>query len=615
MSDKNLSVHGADNWAVEPPLQHVLPRNWWAGMRQTALQVLLHGRHIGQADVKLIDAQSVSLTQVVRLPNKNYLLLYLDTQGAPPHTFFIRLSVGEKQLALIPYELKERQPWSGVTFDASDVVYLLMPDRFAQGCSYRQKHTMYAGMKEDGWNRRQPYARHGGDISGMVRHLDYLDELGITTLWPTSMLENDTEEQSYHGYAITNHYRIDPRLGSNDDYRSMVDEAHHRGMKVVMDLVFNHCASAHFLFIDRPADDWFMGDRRHHVLTDYRTASVSDVHASQLDRRLTLEGWFTEQMPCFNGGNRYVADYLAQVSKWWVEYAGINGFRQDTYPYNDFSFMQRWCRDIETEYPGMNIVGETWMNDNVGVSFWQKDSKLSAPLNSGLPTVMDFPLTFLMGRAVDEETDGWFSGLARLQAYLAQDGVYADVNHLMTFLSNHDIDRFQPTEVAAQNQVRYQQALTLLLTLRGIPQLYVGDEIGMYATKGDNDGLLRQDFPGGFPRDRQNAFTSAGRTDLQNAYFNFTCKLLHWRKNNPVVAYGRFIHFAIRNGCYVYARQWKGQTVTVLMNGTSQAQTLDLSIYREVLPARKAYDVLSDQAVRLTKQLTLEPRATLVLCF
>jgi glycosidase len=342
---------------------------------------------------------------------------------------------------------------------------------------------------------------------------------------------------------------------------------------------------------------------------------VSDVHASQIDRKLTREGWFTEQMPCFNEQNRYVADYLVQVSKWWVEYAGVNGFRQDTYPYNDFAFMQRWCREMEAEYPGMNIVGETWVNDNVGVSYWQKDSKVAAPLNSGLPTVMDFPLAFLIGRAVDEETDDWFNGLARLHAYVAQDGVYADVNHLMTFLSNHDIDRFQPTEEAAQNLVRYQQALTLLLTLRGIPQLYVGDEIGMYAQKSDNDGLLRQDFPGGFPRDKQNAFTAEGRTDLQNAYFNFTRKLLHWRRNNLVVAYGKLVHFAVRNGCYVYARQWEGQTVTVLINGTSQAQTLDLSMYREVLPARRAFDLISEKTVRLATRLTLERRAMLVLAF
>ncbi len=595
-----------------PLLWHVHPSNWWAGMAHPELQILLHGKRISHLDVVLANAHHLELKEVVRFPNKNYLLLYIDTQEAPPQTFTIQLKQEGKVVLAVPYELKLRNRKASPSFDAGDVVYLLMPDRFAMGESYKKKRQMYAGLREDTWNRRQPYSRHGGDLRGIVNHLDYLQDLGITTLWLTPVQVNDMAEQSYHGYAITDYYEIDPRLGTKEDYCHLVEEAHHRGIKVVMDMVFNHCGTEHFLYRDPPTDNWFSFNNQY-VQTAYRTSTPTDVHATLWDKRLTTEGWFTRHMPDLNGKNPYLADYLIQMTKWWTEYTHIDGFRQDTYPYNDFDLMKRWCHEMEEQYPGMNLVGETWMSDNVGISCWQKDSKLAAPLNSELKTVMDFPLTFLMGAAVDEETDEWFNGLARLYAYLSQDVVYADVNHLLTFLSNHDIDRFQPTETKAANLTRYKQALTLLLTLRGIPQLYVGDEIGMYGIKGDNDGLLRKDFPGGFPRDKQNAFSSGSRTQQQNEYFCFTQQLLHWRKENKAVAYGRLVHFPIRCGCYVYARMLDEQTVTIILNGTGQAQRLDLTPYSEVLPQKKMYDVISKCTISLRKTLLIEPRGIVIL--
>ena len=601
--------------AAPVSVEHVHPLNWWSGMVNPELQILLHGTGIGGLEVELKEAQGVSLRDVVRCDNPNYLIIYVNTEGAPAQQFSILLKKGKKVVRRIPYQLKQREQVARQTFDAHDVVYLLMPDRFATGTTDQQKAVMYRGKKEATWDRTVDMARHGGDLAGMRRHLDYLQELGITAIWPTPTLENDMAEQSYHGYAITNYYATDSRFGTNEEYRDFVREAHQRGIKVIKDIVFNHCGMSNFLFADRPSDDWFNYNSQF-TQTGYKTSATIDPHASKLDRELTIDGWFTSQMPDVNGRNKLFADYLIQASIWWIEYAGIDGIRQDTYPYNDFDFMQRWCREVDAQYPGFNIVGETWINNNVGVSYWQKDSKVAAPKNSGLKTVMDFPLMSILNACVDEETDEWGSGLAKVYEYITQDVVYADPNHLLTFLANHDTDRFQPTAEKAKNVTRYKQALTLLLTLRGIPQLYVGDEIGMWANKATmNDGALRQDFPGGFAGDEQDAFTIAGRSVLQNEYFNFTKKLLNWRKGNEVVADGRLVHFAIRNGCYVYARQREGKTVTVVMNGTSKRQKLPLAPYREVMPEKRAYDIITEKNKVLADTLTVPGRGIYILNF
>lgn len=596
-----------------PNVQHIHPLNWWAGMQNTELQIMLHGTELGDLNVELKDAKSLEVKKVVRFENKNYLILYLDTSNAPAQKFEILLKNGNKVVKSIPYELQSLSNRTVNSFDASDVVYLLMPDRFATGTTDSEKALMYKGLKENTWNQ-EDMSRHGGDLKGLMQHLDYLQELGITAIWSTPTLINDMPKESYHGYAITNYYETDPRLGSNEDYREFVAQAHRHGIKVIKDIVFNHCGSHNFLFTDRPADDWFCYDSQF-IQTTYKTGAPADPHASAIDRRLTIDGWFTEFMPDLNGKNKLVADYLIQSSIWWIEYAGIDGIPQDTYPYNDFDMMKRWCQDIERQYPGFNIVGETWINNNVGVSYWQKGSRLAAPLDSELKSVMDFPLMYLLTSVVDEETDEWDYGFAKLYAYLSQDIVYADTDHLLTFLANHDTDRFQPTEEKAKDITRYKQALTLLLTLRGIPQLYYGDEIGMYANKNVNDGALRQNFPGGWQGDKNNAFTKEGRTELQNEYFEFTKKLLHWRKGNNTVAFGKLTHYCIRNGCYVYARQKDGKTVTVIMNGTYKTQTLDLTPYLEVLPQSIATDVLTGNKVNTDQQLTMTKRGILILEF
>ncbi len=583
-------------------------------MEESELQILLYGTNIGIYDVELKNSKGITLKSINKFDNKNYIIIYVDTKNAPAQTFNIDLLKGRKTVKTIPYEIKERENLRLGSFTSSDVVYLLMPDRFASGKTAEEKKVMYKGLKENTWSRQVDMARHGGDLAGMTNHLDYLQELGVTAIWPTPTLVNDMSEQSYHGYAITNYYQTDPRLGTNEEYKSFVHKSHDRGLKVIKDIVFNHCGSGNFLFVDRPSDDWFNYNSKF-TQTTYKTGAANDIHASEIDKKLAVDGWFVQTMPDFNQKNKFVCDYLIQASIWWVEYAGIDGIRQDTYPYNDFDFMKRWCVALEKQYPGFNIVGETWINNNVGVSYWQKDSKLAAPLNSELKTVMDFPLMNLLTKVVDEETDDWNNGLAKLYEYLSQDIIYANTNNLLTFLANHDTDRFQPTKEKASNIDRYKQALTLLLTLRGIPQLYYGDEIGMYANKSVNDGALRQDFPGGWVEDKNNAFTKEGRTELQNQYFDFTKKMLNWRKSNKVVAQGKLKHFAIHNGIYVYSRQLGNDMVTVIINGTDKATTFDSSMYSEVLPALSAYDVISGQKRMLNKVNGIKPREIIVLDF
>lgn len=581
-------------------------------MKNTELQILLHGDKIGECSVELRRAQNIQVKSICRVTNPNYIILYVDTKDAPAQNFDIVLKRSGKEVCTVPYELKEKEHRTlGPSFDASDVVYLLMPDRFATGTTDAQKREMYRGMKQDYWGKAD-MDRRGGDLAGMTQHLDYLSDLGVTAIWPTPTLVNDMSDQSYHGYAITDYYQTDPRFGQNIDYRNFVRKAHTLGIKVIKDLVFNHCGVENFLFADRPSDDWFSYNSQY-VQTGYKTGTVGDNNASQLDKELTVKGWFTSAMPDFNGANKMVADYLIQASKWWVEYAGVDGYRQDTYPYNDFNFMRRWCMELEEEYPGFNIVGETWINNNIGVSYWQKDSRLAAPLNSELKTVMDFPLMYQLTSVVDEETDEWDHGFAKLYAYLSQDIVYANPGSLLTFLANHDTDRFQHTREQAQNVTRYKQALALLLTLRGIPQLYYGDEIGMYANKSVNDGALRETFPGGFPGDGNNAFTAEGRTELQAEYHDFTRNILNWRKNNKAVAYGDMTHYSIRNGVYVYSRAYEGQRVTVLINGTSRATSVSSSIYQEVLPSATAYDVITGKTRTLGETIDLQPREIIIL--
>ena len=592
-------------------IKKTAPEFWWAGMKNPELQILLYGEQISNADVTLT-GKGVILKEVVKQENPNYLLLYLDLAKANAQTIHIRLKQGKKQTE-IPYELKARtrkgEDVKG--FTAEDVLYLIMPDRFANG---NEENDVIKDMKEKSIDRNNLYARHGGDLQGIANHLNYISDLGATAIWLNPTQENDMKEGSYHGYAITDYYQIDRRFGSNEDFKGLVKQAHHKNLKVVMDMIFNHCGSENYLFTDKPSTDWF-NFKSNYVQTSFKTANVMDIHASNYERRIATDGWFASVMPDFNQRNRHVARYLIQSSIWWIEYAGINGIRQDTHPYADFDFMSQWCKEVNEEYPYFNIVGETWLNSNVQIAYWQKDSKIAVPKNSYLPTVMDFPLQGLMNQAFDEETGEWGGGLYRLYDYLSQDLVYANPMGLLTFLDNHDTSRFASDKDKANNLTRYKQALAFMLTTRGIPQIYYGTEILMSGNKGNGDGALRRDFPGGWKGDEINAFSEKGRTALQNEAFNYTRKLLQWRKGNLAVTKGNMKHFSIRQGVYVYQREYNGQSVVVFMNGTNSSQELELTPYREVLPSDSSTDLLSEKTIKLTDKLSLNPRETLILTF
>ena len=602
---------GGGQTARAMEIKKVAPSFWWAGMKNPELQILLYGEDLALSDVS-VSGEGIYLKETVGQDNPNYLLLYLDLSEAKAQTFQILLKNGKKKLQ-IPYELKSRvrrgEDVKG--FTSEDVLYLIMPDRFANG---NPENDVIDGMREKKMDRADSFARHGGDIQGISNHLDYIADLGVTAIWLNPTQENDMESGSYHGYAITDYYQIDRRFGSNEDFCALVEKAHEKNLKVVMDMIFNHCGSENYLFKDKPSKDWF-NYRSNYVQTSFKTASVMDIHASAFEKKIATDGWFTSVMPDFNQRNRHVARYLIQSSIWWIEYAGINGIRQDTHPYADFDFMSQWCKEVLDEYPYFNIVGETWLNSNVLVSYWQKDSRLAAPLNSNLPTVMDFPLQALMNQAFDEETSEWGGGLYKLYDYQTQDLVYANPMNLLTFLDNHDTSRFAQTDEMAKNLKRYKQAMVFLLTTRGIPQIYYGTEILMTGDKGKGDGDLRKDFPGGWQGDARDCFVKDGRTALENEAFEFTRRLLNWRKGNQVIGKGNLKHYSIQNGVYVYRREFNGKSVVVILNGTEDSKELDLAPYQEILPRENTLDILTGKDVNLSGKLRLNGRENLILNF
>lgn len=588
------------------------PAFWWAGMKNPELQILLHGDGIAKSDVS-ITSKTARIRETVRLESPNYLLIYLDLTEAKAENFDIILQQGN-DTKVIPYQLKERKPGSSerVGFNSSDVLYLIMPDRFANGDT---SNDVVPGMLESKVDRNEQFARHGGDFKGVSDHLDYIHDLGVTAIWFNPVQENDMPQGSYHGYATTDYYKVDRRFGSNQEFVDLVDKVHAKGMKVVMDMIFNHSGSNHFFFKDRPSKDWFNYPDAY-VQTSYKTMSQFDPHASDYDFKKSADGWFVESMPDLNQRNPHVAKYLIQNSIWWIEYGGIDGIRQDTHPYADYDMMSRWCKEVTEEYPDFNIVGETWLNNNVGVAYWQKDSKLAYPRNSYLRSVMDFPLMDIMASAFDQETTDWGQGFSRIHEYLTQDVVYANTMDLLIFLDNHDTSRFYRTEEQTEDLDRFRQAMAFLLTARGIPQIYYGSEILMAAEKGEGDGYLRRDFPGGWPGDKDNAFTAGGRTQKQNEAFNYLQKLLKWRKGNDVLAKGSFKHFVPQNGVYVYERKYNDKSIVVLLCGSDDNKTIELARYKEILPKSQARDIISGNIVNVSETtLTISSKGVMILEF
>lgn len=593
------------------PITNVEPPYWWVGMHDPSLQIMVTGQGIGQADVN-VDYPGVRLVEAISLDSPNYKFIYLDiTPDARPGTIDIRFTLNGKKFTL-PYTLRQRDmaPQEYEGFDAGDVLYLLMPDRFAQGEAAVKNPT--AGLSYPVTaNREDHNGRHGGNIRGIIDHLDYIDSLGVTAIWSCPVLENDMPGGSYHGYATTDYYRIDPRFGTNDEWRSLISEAHKKGIKVVMDMIFNHSGITHPWMEDMPSKDWYNHPEATEM-TNFRLSTLHDPYVSDYDLDHTVNGWFVYGMPDLNQRNPHLMKYLIQNSIWWIEDSKINGIRMDTYPYADMNGMAQWAKAVLDEYPRFNIVGECWYGNEAGSAFWQRGSRIN-PVNTYLPTVMDFKLSIDGHKMFDAETDPW-NGLNHLYDHLANDFLFPDPQRILTFLDNHDTDRFlleQPDSLGS-----WKQALTLLLTSRGIPQLYYGTELLMSGTKEGSDGYIRRDFPGGFPGDTVNAFTPGGRTDLQNEAWDFLSTLLQWRKGaaNEVIAKGSLKHFMPQNGMYVYQRKLGDKEVIVLLNGRSEPNTVTMERTVEILPyGRTMHDLISGRDVTISEEMTFAPRQIMVL--
>lgn len=589
---------------IDPPF-------WYAGMNNPELQLMVYGENIGDASVS-VNYPGISLSSTVKLESNNYLLVYLHIDAtAQPGTFPITFTQGKKKI-IKEYELKARNKkgCEHTGFDASDALYLLMPDRFANG---NPDNDRIEGMAEYKVDRNDPNARHGGDLAGIEQHLDYFSDLGITALWFTPVLENNMEGGSYHGYATTDYYKVDPRFGTNEEYRTLISKAHSRDIKVVMDMIFNHCGVEHPWIKDMPSKDWFNYPdyQNNFVQTSFKLTPHVDPYTSNYDFTQMNDGWFVSAMPDLNQRNPHVYKYLLQNSLWWIEYADIDGIRMDTYPYADYEAMSNWMKELNEAYPNYNVVGETWVTEPAYTAWWQKDSKLSAPLNSNLKTVMDFSFYEKINQAKGEETTEWVTGLNRIYNNFVYDFLYADPASVLAFYENHDTDRFLGE---GQNLDQLKQAVTLLLTTRRIPQLYYGTEVMMNGVKSQSDGYVRKDFPGGWNDDKENAFTAAGRTPIQNECYNFYRTLLNWRKGNDAISKGKMIQFMPQHGVYAYARQHEGKTVVVFLNGTDKEVTLPLKFYAEVLQNKvEGKDIISGQTIQLKEELPMAARQSMVI--
>lgn len=594
-------------------IDRIEPANWFVGMKNSSLQLMVYGKNIRNSRVS-VDYPGVKIDSLVRLDSPDYLLVYLNIGGAKPGEMMLNFN-GKK--VKYPLQAREMSGDKRMGFTNADVLYMLMPDRFASG---RGITKPLKGMNPYVVDRSKPSLRHGGDLEGIRRHLDYFNQLGVTALWFTPILENDAPDindyNNYHGYDTTDYYRVDPRFGTNEDYRRLIAEAHAKGLKVVMDMIFNHCGFDHPWVKNMPSKDWFNAPEwlkegeKVYLQTSYKLTPVLDPYASEVDKRETVDGWFVKTKPDLNQRNPHVMTYLVQNSIWWIETVGIDGIRMDTYPYADRKAMSQWMKALDEEYPNFNTVGEIWVTEPAYTAAWQKDSRLST-VNSYLKTVMDFSFYDKINLAKSEETDDWWKGLNRIYNSLCYDYLYENPSSVMAFIENHDTDRFLGE---GKDTLALKQALGLLLTINRIPQLYYGTEVLMNGTKTVTDGDVRRDFPGGFAGDKHNAFTAEGRTTEENAMFNWLSRLLHWRQGNEVVSKGKQIQFIPYKGVYVVARQYQGKTVLTILNGKRAAVEMDLSRYAEVIGNQtEARDVVTGKTVKLGDVLRLKPRETMII--
>lgn len=587
-------------------IEHVEPPFWWTGMQQPVVQVMVHGKNVGKTQASVV-APGVKLVKS-QSPGSDYIFLDLEiSKDAKPVTVNIEFRDDNTTVARWNYELKAREKGSAQRkgFTTADNFYLIMPDRFANG---DPGNDDMPGMLEKA-DRNNPNGRHGGDIKGIVDHLDYLQQLGVTALWCTPLLENNMPAFSYHGYAITDLYKTDPRFGTNESYRAMVAEAHRKGIKVVMDMVFNHFGTEHWWMKDLPQKDW-VNQWPEFTRSNYRAAVVTDPYASNYDMKKMSDGWFDKTMADFNQRNNFVANYLVQNSIWWIEYANLDGIRQDTYPYPDKDFMALWMKRLREEYPNFNVVGEAWLNTPAQLAYWMDNTNGKDGYRSYLTNVFDFPLAFAVQKAFNEE-EGWDTGLTRLYDLLTMDVVYSDPSDMIVFADNHDIERMYPVLKTVEN---VKMAMAFLCTTRGLPLFYYGTEALSDRGSLEGDAGKRKDFPGGWQGDKVNMFTGEGISKDQKEVYNYMKSLLNWRKGNEVVQRGKLTHFIPEEGVYVYFRTLENRQVMVLINNNKKDKKVETARYSERLEGyKKGVDAISGATVRKLEKIEVEGKSVKII--
>jgi len=585
-------------------LEQVEPPFWWEGMNRSEIQLVFYGNEIGVGDLYL-DGQKVD--EVIKTENGNYLFCNWETKGLKAGSYLFELKKGKKRIATYAYELKKRREGSAQRegFSSQDAVYLLMPDRFANGdpSNDSTKDTYEKANVDD------PWGRHGGDIQGIIKNLDYIKELGMTALWSTPLLEDNDKRGSYHGYACSDTYHIDSRYGGNSAYLKLSDELHKRDMKLIKDYVTNHWSLEHYMIKDLPSKDWihYFDGENGYAQTNYRLSTVYDTNASKADIFLAEKGWFVPSMPDLNQSNPMTLNYLIDNAIWWIEYANLDGYRVDTYPYNEKERVTTWTKAIMAEYPNFNIVGESWYHDTASIAYWQKDSKLAEiqDFNSELPSVMDFVFFETLQRMMTYEPS-WDKGLVEMYNAMGMDYLYPDINNVMIFAENHDTTRFNEKNATLGD---FKIAMTLLATTRGIPQLYYGSEIGFKGDKAKGDADLRKDMPGGWPNDVRSAFNALERTSEEQSYFDIVKTLFQWRQHQELIHKGKTVHFIPLNEIYVYFRVLDQNAVMVVINANKEVQTIELSRFNELLESySKASELFSGTQINLEKTLSIPAR-------
>ncbi len=609
---KNVSEVSISNTFLE----RVEPTNWWVGLKNTSLQLLVKEAKIGNSKPSISYA-GVSIEKVHKARSENYLFLDLKIdKSTKAGKFDIVFTFDDGTKKTHTYELKSREKPAEdyVGFNSSDAIYLITPDRFANA---DERNDINKKLKETSLDRTDDYKRHGGDLQGIINHVDYISDLGFTTVWPTPVLTNDMPKGSYHGYAITDYYQVDPRFGTLDDYKKLAQKLKEKGMKLIMDQVANHCGLEHWWMKDIPFKDWVNYQENFEnkgalITSNHRRTSNQDIYASKADKKGMSDGWFVSEMPDLNQRNPFMAKYIIQNSIWWIETLGLGGIRQDTYPYSDKEFMSNWAGSIMNEYPNFSIVGEEWSYNPLLVGYWQKGANNKDGYKSNLRSTMDFPMQKNIIDGLNEE-ESWDKGLVKLYEGLANDFHYATPKDIMVFLDNHDKSRLF-TEVK-EDITKAKMALGYMLMMPRIPQVYYGTEILMNDTANPGDhGLIRSDFPGGFKGDKINAFTGDGLTAKQKEMQSFVSKVLNYRKNSEAIQDGKTIHFAPFMGTYFLFRTKGTETVVHIINKNDAPVTIDLKRYKEVgLEGKTLKNIITGEEFIWKDEIHLSEKGSIIL--